>query len=74
MPGYAAQIPAWAGGPPTNPGGQPDILGPAGDNFDVTPWLNSGTDTGAAFGFQGSVADLTATPALALARPTPVGV
>ena len=64
-PGYAAQIPTIYGGSATNPGGQPDILGPASANFDVTPWLGSGTDTSATFGFQGDFSSLYATPQLA---------
>jgi hypothetical protein len=44
-PGYAAQIPVAYGGSATPPGGQPDIAGPASDNFRVDPILLSGTDT-----------------------------
>jgi nitrous oxidase accessory protein NosD len=57
-PGYAGQIPVEFGGSATPPGGQPDIAGPASANFDVTPLLTSGTDTGADPGFQGDFSDL----------------
>ncbi len=65
-PGYAAQIPhTIPGGTATPPGGQPDILGPASDNFDYTPYLDVGTDTNVettmgrgTYGFQGSFAVL----------------
>lgn len=61
-PGYAAQIPVAFGGGAVAPGGQPDILGPALANFDVTPWLNSGVDTNPiAYGFQGDFSSLTVT-------------
>src|SRR4030095_3919152 len=42
----------------TNPGGQPDIAGPASANFDYTPFLGLGTDTSPTFGFQGNFSDL----------------
>lgn len=58
-PGYAAQIPAPIG-TATNPGGAPDIAGPASANLDFTPLLESGTDTDAGtIGFQGSTAAIT---------------
>jgi parallel beta-helix repeat protein len=44
-PGYAAQIPTAYGGTATNPGGQPDIAGPASANFKYQPMLQVGTDT-----------------------------
>ena len=44
-PGYAAQIPVEFGGTATNPGGQPDVEGPASDNFKIDPVLTDGTDT-----------------------------
>ena len=44
-PGYAGQIPTEFGGTATNPGGAPDVAGPASANFDVTPFLWTGTDT-----------------------------
>jgi hypothetical protein len=44
-PGYAAQIPVAFGGTATPPGGQPDIAGPASANFQIIPFLLSGTDT-----------------------------
>ena len=40
-PGYAAQIPPWAGGTASAPGGQPDIAGPASANIDYSPYLFS---------------------------------
>ena len=43
-PGYAAQIPLVYGGTATNPGGAPNILGPASANFDYISWLVNGTD------------------------------
>ena len=49
-PGYAAQIPVAFGGGATPPGGQPDIAGPASANFDITPLLESGTDTDVSLG------------------------
>jgi hypothetical protein len=59
-PGYAAQIPVAYGGTATPPGGQPDIAGPASANFQIVPFLQSGTDTNVettpgrgTFGFQG---------------------
>jgi hypothetical protein len=64
-PGYAAQIPVIFGGTATAPGGQPDIAGPASDNFDISPLLNSGTDTSAGYGFQGDFSSITATTQLA---------
>jgi len=62
-PGYAAQIPVAYGGTATAPGGQPDIAGPASANIDYTPYLNSGTDTSAASGFQGDFSSQTVTAA-----------
>src|SRR5207249_3882263 len=61
-PGYAAQIPVAFGGAAVPPGGQPEIAGPASANFDITPYLDNGTDTSATYGFQGdfSVLDVTA--------------
>ncbi|QEL18583.1 beta strand repeat-containing protein [Limnoglobus roseus] len=59
--GYAALIPTVFGGTATAPGGQPDVAGPASANFDLAPWLNSGTDTSAAYGFQGNFASQTIT-------------
>ncbi|HYO99382.1 MAG TPA: Calx-beta domain-containing protein [Pyrinomonadaceae bacterium] len=44
-PGYAAQIPVEYGGSATNPGGAPDIAGPASANIKYMPFLLSGTDT-----------------------------
>ncbi|MDZ4773271.1 MAG: right-handed parallel beta-helix repeat-containing protein [Planctomycetota bacterium] len=68
-PGYAALIPVAYGGAAVPPGGQPDILGPASANFDVTPWLNTGLDTNVStgfgtFGFQGDASSLTVTAQL----------
>lgn len=40
-PGYAAQIPPWAGGTAMDPGGQPDIAGPASANIIYSPYLFS---------------------------------
>lgn len=67
-PGYAALIPVAFGGTATAPGGQPDIAGAGSANFDITPFLGSGTDTNVettpgrgTFGFQGSVASLYVT-------------
>ena len=60
-PGYAAQIPVEFGGAAVPPGGQPDVAGPASDNFRINPILDSGTDTNVettpgwgTFGFQGN--------------------
>lgn len=62
-PGYAAQIPVAFGGTATNPGGAPDILGPASANIDISPWLLSGVDINPSeFGFQGDFSDLQVTP------------
>lgn len=65
-PGYAAQIPVAYGGTATNPGGQPDIAGPASANFSTTPILTSGTDTNVettpgrgTFGFQSAAVTIT---------------
>ncbi len=55
-PGYAAQIPDWAGGPDTAPATLPEgrIAGVSLAKVDFTPWLNTGIDTdGTANGFQG---------------------
>jgi len=57
-PGYAGQIPVFFGGSAVSPGGQPDICGAASANIDYTPWLDVGTDTSVAFGFQGDFATL----------------
>ncbi len=71
-PGYAGQIPVEFGGTATPPGGQPDIAGPASANFDITPLLNSGTDTNVettpgrgTYGFQGDFSNLIVTSQLA---------
>ncbi len=64
-PGYAGQIPTAFGGVAVAPGGQPDVLGPAVANFDITPYLDGGTDTGAAYGFQGDFSHLDVTAQLA---------
>ncbi len=60
-PGYAVHIPVAYGGTATDPGGQPDIAGPASANFQITPMLTSGVDTDVettpgrgTFGFQGA--------------------
>ena len=65
-PAYASLIPTYYGGSATNPGGQPDIAGPASANFHYLPLLTSGTDTNVetaagrgTFGFQGSPAVIT---------------
>ncbi len=65
-PPYAGQIPTAYGGSATAPGGQPDIAGPASDNFRVDPILLSGTDTNVettpgrgTFGFQGATVTLS---------------
>lgn len=59
-PGYPAHIPVAYGGTATNPGGQPNIAGPASANIFYSPLLTSGTDTNVetragrgVFGFQG---------------------
>jgi parallel beta-helix repeat protein len=64
-PGYSAQIPVAYGGSATPPGGQPDVAGPASDNFRIQPILQSGTDTNVestpgwgTFGFQGNQVSL----------------
>jgi hypothetical protein len=69
-PGYAAQIPVAYGGTATPPGGQPDIAGPASANFQIIPFLQSGTDTNVettlgrgTFGFQGVPNTVTVSPA-----------
>ena len=64
-PGYAAQIPVAYGGVAANPGGAPDIAGPASANFDYTPYLAVGTDTSPAMGFQGDFQTLYVTAASA---------
>jgi hypothetical protein len=69
-PGYAAQIPVEFGGSAVPPGGQPDIAGPASANFDITPYLATGSDTNSgayadAYGFQGDFSALYVTAALA---------
>ena len=72
-PGYAAQIPVVFGGtavPPVVP--EPDILGAASANLDVTPLLGAGTDTDVettpgrgVLGFQGSFDSLYVLSSLA---------
>ncbi len=58
-PPYSGHIPVEYGGTATNPGGAPDVAGPASANFDYTPWLGDGTDTeGGTFGFQGDFSTL----------------
>ncbi len=65
-PGYSAQIPVAYGGTATPPGGQPDVLGLAVANFDITPRLASGIDTdGFVFGFQGDTSSLIVSDELA---------
>ena len=61
--GYATSpIPlGYPGGSAINPGGAPDIAGPASANIDYTPRLEVGTDTLAAVGYQGSTVALTVT-------------
>ncbi|MDZ7848258.1 MAG: right-handed parallel beta-helix repeat-containing protein [Owenweeksia sp.] len=52
-PPYTTHIPVYLGGTASDPGGQPDILGPASANFIYYPFLNDGTDDdGAITGFQ----------------------
>ncbi len=65
-PPYTGHIPVAYGGGATDPGGQPDIAGPASANFDYTPYLNSGTDSNVetspgrgTFGFQGTFNSLS---------------
>src|SRR2546421_310 len=69
-PGYAAQIPVAYGGTAVPPGGQPDIAGPASANFQIIPFLQSGTDTNVettpgrgTFGFQGVPNTVVVSPA-----------
>ncbi len=64
-PGYSVQIPVAFGGTATPPGGQPDVLGPASANFDITPLLETGVDTNVettlgrgVYGFQGNFNNL----------------
>jgi subtilisin-like proprotein convertase family protein/nitrous oxidase accessory protein NosD len=70
-PGYAAQIPVAFGGTAVPPGGQPDVLGPASANFDITPYLGTGADTNAGayapdtYGFQGEFASIIVTSQIA---------
>ena len=71
-PLYPDQIPVEFGGSAVNLGGAPDIAGPASANFDITPYLGSGTDTNVqttlgrgTFGFQGDFSQLTVTSQLA---------
>ncbi len=68
----AASIPVEFGGTATDPGGGPDIAGPASANFDITPLLTTGTDTDVettpgrgTYGFQGDFSNLTVTSQLA---------
>jgi parallel beta-helix repeat protein len=52
-PGYATHIPVAYGGMATNPGGAPNILGPASANFEFIPWGTDGADSDpAASGWQ----------------------
>lgn len=44
-PGYGVHIPVAYGGTATDPGGQPNIAGPASANIFYSPLLTSGTDT-----------------------------
>jgi parallel beta-helix repeat protein len=53
-PGYASLIPVEFGGSAVPPVGTPDVLGAGAANIDITPFLDSGVDTSAAHGFQGS--------------------
>lgn len=76
-PGYAAQIPVAFGGTAVAPGGQPDILGAASANFDITPYLEVGTDTDVettlgrgTYGFQGSTNTVIVTAQLAQSGST----
>jgi len=72
-PGYAAQIPVAFGGgatPPAMP--EPDLLGAASANLDITPLLTSGSDTNVettlgrgTHGFQGNFGSLLFTGVLA---------
>ncbi len=71
-PGYSAQIPVEFGGTAVAPGGQPDVLGAASANVDLTPYLDSGTDTNVetaggrgTTGFQGDQSSLGVTAASA---------
>jgi len=64
-PGYAGHIPVAYGGSAVDPGGQPDIAGPASANFDYTPLLAGGGDTNVqttpgrgTYGFQGNFSAL----------------
>ena len=58
-PGYVGQIPVAFGGSAVNPGGAPDIVNAGVNNrIDYTAWLDGGTDTSAAFGFQGDFSKL----------------
>ncbi|MGE0132507.1 MAG: right-handed parallel beta-helix repeat-containing protein [Blastocatellales bacterium] len=64
-PGYSVHIPVAFGGTATPPGGQPDVLGPASANFDITPLLETGVDTDVettlgrgVYGFQGNFNNL----------------
>jgi parallel beta-helix repeat protein len=58
-PAYAVQIPLAYGGEAVNPGGAPNILGPASANIDYSPWLAVGDDMdGGAAGFKGDPATL----------------
>jgi len=59
-PGYAgSRFPSSLGGSAVAPAAKPDIAGPASANFDITAYLNLGTDTNVettpgrgTFGFQ----------------------
>ena len=68
-PGYAGHIPVAYGGSATDPGGQPDIAGPASANLDFSPFLNSGTDTSGTYGFQGSFTALNVSATSSQAAP-----
>ncbi|MFG0253535.1 MAG: right-handed parallel beta-helix repeat-containing protein, partial [Rhodopirellula sp. JB053] len=58
-PSYESLIPVSFGGTATAPGGQPDVLGPGVENFDITSYLDSGADTDpGTFGFQGDFSTL----------------
>jgi hypothetical protein len=75
-PGYAAQIPVDFGGTATNPGGMPEIAGPASANFDFSPFADTATDTNVetvagrgTYGFQIKLTDLVVSSASAQTTP-----